>query len=137
MSNFPKMLKYLRERENLSQVELSEKIGITRSRLAMYEQGKREPDFEMLEVFADYFNVDMNFLLGNQSTHSTNKNSEELQRQSEKQQKNPPAEAEGDTLDDAWFSLAKDMQEEGLNPEDIRTILDIRNRHRREKGEKG
>ena len=30
----------------------------------MYEIGKREPNFEMLEAIADYFNVDMNFLLG-------------------------------------------------------------------------
>ena len=29
-----------------------------------YETGKREPDFETLESIADYFNVDMNFLLG-------------------------------------------------------------------------
>lgn len=30
----------------------------------MYEVGKREPDFETLEAIADFFNVDMNFLLG-------------------------------------------------------------------------
>ena len=30
----------------------------------MYEKGKREPDFETLELFADFFNVDMNYLLG-------------------------------------------------------------------------
>ena len=30
----------------------------------MYERGEREPKFEMLENIADYFNVDMNFLLG-------------------------------------------------------------------------
>ncbi|WP_460601793.1 helix-turn-helix domain-containing protein, partial [Escherichia coli] len=26
--------------------------------------GKREPDFETLETIADYFNVDMNYLIG-------------------------------------------------------------------------
>lgn len=30
----------------------------------MYENGNREPDFETLEAFADYFNVDMNYLTG-------------------------------------------------------------------------
>ncbi len=34
----------------------------------MYENGKREPDFNTLEVIADYFNVDMNFLLGKPDT---------------------------------------------------------------------
>ena len=34
----------------------------------MYEQGKREPDFETLEKIADYFNVEMStFLDGQQS----------------------------------------------------------------------
>ena len=30
----------------------------------MYENGEREPGFELLETIADYFNVDMNYLLG-------------------------------------------------------------------------
>ena len=30
----------------------------------MYENGEREPSFELLEIIADYFNVDMNYLLG-------------------------------------------------------------------------
>lgn len=30
----------------------------------MYERGRREPDFETLEVIADYFNVDMDYLIG-------------------------------------------------------------------------
>mgnify|MGYP006069860235 CR=1 FL=1 len=34
----------------------------------MYEVGKREPDFETLEAIADFFNVDMNFLLGKQKS---------------------------------------------------------------------
>lgn len=30
----------------------------------MYERGEREPGLEKLEAFADFFNVDMDFLLG-------------------------------------------------------------------------
>lgn len=30
----------------------------------MYERGEREPSFETLETIADFFNVDMNYLLG-------------------------------------------------------------------------
>ena len=30
----------------------------------MYETGAREPDFETLEKIADFFNVDIDFLLG-------------------------------------------------------------------------
>ncbi|MBT9793697.1 helix-turn-helix domain-containing protein [Clostridium sp. MCC334] len=58
------MLKYLRNRDKLSQSELAEKLGVAKSTISMYEVGKREPDFETLEAIADLFNVDMNFLLG-------------------------------------------------------------------------
>ena len=30
----------------------------------MYERGEREPNFETLELISDFFNVDMNYLLG-------------------------------------------------------------------------
>ena len=33
----------------------------------MYESGAREPDFETLELIADFFNVDIDFLLGRTS----------------------------------------------------------------------
>lgn len=64
MNEFKDMLKYLRNRENLSQSELAKKLGVSKSTISMYEVGKREPDFENLELIADFFNVDMNFLLG-------------------------------------------------------------------------
>ena len=64
MGTFKDMLKYLRNRDKLSQSELAEKLGVAKSTIRMYEVGKREPDFETLEAIADLFNVDMNFLLG-------------------------------------------------------------------------
>ena len=64
MVTFKDMLKYLRNRDKLSQSELAEKLGVAKSTISMYEVGKREPDFETLEAIADLFNVDMNFLLG-------------------------------------------------------------------------
>lgn len=68
MGNFKDMLKYLRMRDKLSQSELAEKLGVSKSTISMYEVGKREPDFEVLETIADFFNVDMNFLLGKNSS---------------------------------------------------------------------
>ena len=58
------MLSYLRKREGLSQQELADKLNMTRSAIGMYETGKREPDLETLEIFADFYNVDMNTLTG-------------------------------------------------------------------------
>ena len=64
MSSFSDMLGYLRRRENMSQKELADKAGVSRSAIGMYEAGEREPSFETLEAFADIFNVNMDTLLG-------------------------------------------------------------------------
>lgn len=64
MSSFHVRLKELRLEEHLTQAELAAIIGISKSTISMYENGNREPDFETLESFADYFNVDMNYLTG-------------------------------------------------------------------------
>ena len=64
MSEFKNMLKYLRERSGMSQLELAQKLGVAKSTVGMYESGKREPNFQTKEEIADIFNVDMNFLHG-------------------------------------------------------------------------
>lgn len=60
---FNSILQKLRKERNLTQEEMSRQTGISRSTLGMYEAGKREPNFETLEIIADFFNVDMNTLL--------------------------------------------------------------------------
>lgn len=72
MATFKDMLKYLRNRDHLSQSELADKLGVAKSTISMYEVGKREPDFETLEAIADLFNVDMNFLLGKSGSENDN-----------------------------------------------------------------
>lgn len=64
MAKVSDMLTFLRKREGISQQELANKLGLTRSAIGMYETGRREPDLETLEAFADYYNVDMNTLTG-------------------------------------------------------------------------
>jgi len=64
LASLSDMLVYLRKREGFSQQELADKLGMTRSAIGMYETGKREPDLETLEAFADFYNVDMNTLTG-------------------------------------------------------------------------
>lgn len=66
MGKFHNIFKSLRIRENLTQEELAIKLGVTRSAVGNWEQGNREPDFEMSEKIADFFNVDMNYLTGRQ-----------------------------------------------------------------------
>ena len=62
---FAENLKILRERKKITQQQLADKLEISRSTIGMYENGSREPDFETLELIADFFNVNMDRLIGN------------------------------------------------------------------------
>lgn len=64
MGNFQSVLKSLRKSNNLTQEDLAKALKVSRSTIGMYESGSREPDYEMLETIADYFNVDIDYLIG-------------------------------------------------------------------------
>ena len=67
MAQFDKILKLFRNESQLSQQELADALGISKSSINMYERGERQPNFEVLETIADYFNVDIDYLLGRTS----------------------------------------------------------------------
>ena len=60
MTYFGIRLCSLRKQDNLTQLQLADALGVKKSTIGMWENGKREPDFETLEAIADYFNVPIN-----------------------------------------------------------------------------
>lgn len=54
----------LRKSKNLTQEQLALKLGIQRSTYSNYELGKREPDFETAKIIADFFEVSVDYLMG-------------------------------------------------------------------------
>lgn len=68
MATFSERFKELRQKRHYSQRELADKLGMSKSSIAMYESGQRKPDFEALEKIADFFNVDADYLLGRKDT---------------------------------------------------------------------
>lgn len=70
MSKFQRIFKNLREQKNMTQEELAKALGVSKSTIGMYERGDREPNFEKLEVIADYFNVNMSDLIDSKNTAS-------------------------------------------------------------------
>lgn len=64
MSKFNLVLKSLRTEHGMTQEQLAKILKISRSTIGMYEKGDREPDYETLEAIADFFNVDVDYLLG-------------------------------------------------------------------------
>lgn len=57
----------LREESGLNQSDLANELGLTRQSISNYETGKRVPGDDVRELIADYFNVDMDFLMGRTS----------------------------------------------------------------------
>ena len=58
------IIKTLREREGINQAELARQLGISRSSISMYESNTRVPTAEMYQILADFFNVDVDYLMG-------------------------------------------------------------------------
>ena len=56
-------LRYLREKEALTQTDIANALHIGQSTYNRYERGVREPDHETLKKIADYFHVSLDFLL--------------------------------------------------------------------------
>lgn len=65
---FNDKIKKLRLSRGLTQADVAKGIILPRNKkigpsaVGMYEQGRRKPSFEVLEAFADFFNVDLNTL---------------------------------------------------------------------------
>ena len=57
------LLLSLREKFNLTQDEVARKTGISRSTLAGYEAGARNPKYEALRKLADLYGVTVEYLL--------------------------------------------------------------------------
>ena len=74
-------LKELRKENGITQSELAKSLNISRSSIAMYENGERIPSYETLEVISDFFNVSILYLLGKESVDYSN---EELFKINEK-----------------------------------------------------
>lgn len=59
-----KKLRNLRIEKGVTQKQVAQAIGITKSAYANYEQGNREPSNQILKSLCQYFNVSADYLLG-------------------------------------------------------------------------
>ena len=61
---FAERLKELRKGKNMTQVQLAEALGVSKGTIAMWEIGKREPNFETLDRLSDIFDKRIDYILG-------------------------------------------------------------------------
>ncbi|MFD9627702.1 helix-turn-helix domain-containing protein [Peribacillus muralis] len=64
-------LKILRGKRTQEEVAL--KIGVSRARYSHYENGRSEPDMEILQKMADHYSVSTDYLLGRTDIPNDNK----------------------------------------------------------------
>ena len=57
-------IKELRQKNNLTLVELGKKVGLANNTLSQYETGKREPKLETWQKLASFFHVSVPYLQG-------------------------------------------------------------------------
>ena len=57
-------LRKLRERRRVSRRVLADLCGVSKSAMARYEKGEREPSVRAVYELADYFGVTVDYLLG-------------------------------------------------------------------------
>lgn len=74
---FAERLKELRKEKNMTQVQLAEALGVSKGTIAMWEIGKREPNFETLNRLSDIFDKRIDYILGNSNDASSPRFTEE------------------------------------------------------------
>ncbi|MBO4893446.1 MAG: helix-turn-helix transcriptional regulator [Clostridia bacterium] len=56
-------LRELRKAKGISQLKLAVDLNMNQNSISRYENGQREADYKTLIMFADYFNVSIDYLL--------------------------------------------------------------------------
>lgn len=64
MVNFGNTLKTLRISHNLTQAQLAQRLGLTKSVISAYETGLRMPSYDVLITISKLFKVSTDYLLG-------------------------------------------------------------------------
>lgn len=84
-------IRTMRMSRGLTQLRLSELIGVSRSTVGMWETGEREPDLDTIEALADIFNVPMSALVS--STDDVRAEDDELMELREELRRKPEMRA--------------------------------------------
>jgi transcriptional regulator with XRE-family HTH domain len=61
---FKNRLKELRQEKGIGQVELAQKIGVSKGVISFWENGLREPNMHSLILLAQFFEVTIDYLVG-------------------------------------------------------------------------
>lgn len=90
----------LLEQNNLSQKELTDYLKLDKSTFSAWKNGKSKSFYKYLSQIADFLNVSTDYLLANNM------------------------DTPHDQLNNVYLSLAKEAQNEGIDPQDIKLAIE-------------
>lgn len=99
-------LKELRNAKGVSQQIVADFLGISRQAYSNYENGNREPDFESLLKLGEFFDCSVDYIL-----------------RGAPDQNNATTSCNFGGLSEIYFSLAKEAQDNEIDPDDFRAVL--------------
>lgn len=104
----------LRKAAGLTQGQVAQRLNISPSRLANYEQGLRKPDHETTILLANFFGVSVDYLLGNTAEDPT----------------------EHEDIPEDWKQVVRQMRREGYDPDQVLQALRLLTSIRKQQEEK-
>lgn len=111
----------LRKSRNLTQEQLATKIGISRAALSHYEKDRRAIDNDTLKLFADFFEVSTDYLLGRtENPKQLNSKFPELTAKDERDIAKRMEKLKKDLVNGEGLSF----RGEPMSPEAIESVLD-------------
>lgn len=78
MATFNERLRNLRKEKQITIEQLANDLGSAKSTISRYENGLREPKKDFLELLSKYFNVSVDYLLGNTNERNLHKEKSKL-----------------------------------------------------------
>lgn len=88
-----KNLKFLRNKNGLSQKEIGKIFHASQNTVSQWENGTRKPSYEIIQEIADYFKVSVDYLLG-------------------REEQQPSLDEQLDGLDFALYGEVKELTDE-------------------------
>ena len=61
---FPERLKQLRKDSNMKQIDLAERLKVTKSAVSGWEVGRNQPNYDILIEMSILFGVSVDYLIG-------------------------------------------------------------------------
>lgn len=95
-------LKYIRDKSELSQNELAEKLNVSRSAIAKWESGNGMPDIDNLKLISELFHISLDDLLTDEKDSNFTNDNEDIKAQIKKEIFHSYVGVKCDVQLDAW-----------------------------------